>query len=174
MLDPIVNELTNVCKGLEYNRSIHELCSNSDIETWYCSIVNALLYASQECVPYTNSNVYKDWWDDNLNALKYNCINSHQDWLNAKKPRLGPLFEKRNLDKRLYRDLIKSRKFEAKQNISDSLLHSLYNAKPNKFWGIWKTKVCDSNYVLPNIDGATNEKAASDSLNFILRKLQIR
>jgi len=53
-------------------------------------------------------------------------MTSHQEWMGANKPRCGPIFEKRNVDKRLYRDLIKSRKLEAKQNISDSLLHSLY------------------------------------------------
>ena len=114
-------------------RPIHELCSNGDIERWYSAIVNALLHASHECVPYTKANVYKEWWDENLNTLKHNCMKSHQEWMGANKPRCGPIFEKRNVDKRLYRDLIKSRKLEAKQNISDSLLHSLYNAKTNKF-----------------------------------------
>src|SRR5438132_801774 len=129
LLDPIANELNNVYNGLDYNRPIHELCSNGDIERWYSAIVNALLHASHECVPYTKANVYKEWWDENLNTLKHNCMKSHQEWLGANKPRWGPIFEKRNVDKRLYRDLIKSRKLEAKQNISDSLLHSLYNAK---------------------------------------------
>ena len=91
--------------------------------------------------------------------------------MDARKPILGPIFEKRNFDKRQYRDLIKSRKFEAKQNISDSLLHSLYSVKPKKCWGTWKTKVCDSNYVLPNIDGATNEKSASDLFKRYFEKI---
>ncbi len=104
-------ELNNVCKDLEYDRPIHELCSNNNIEGWYNSILNALLHASHECVPYTKANVYKEWWDDNLNSLKHNCMKSHQDWMDARKPRLGPIFEKVNFDKRQSRDLIKSRKF---------------------------------------------------------------
>src|ERR1700759_4361241 len=55
---------------------------------------------------------------------------------------------------------IRSRKSEAKQNMSDSLLYSLYNGRTAKFWGTWKNKVCDSNYVLPNIEGSNNEKSA--------------
>ena len=160
MLQPIANEVNNVCGGLAYGRDIH--CNSNDVERWYSAIANALLHASYECVPYTKANVYKQWWDDNLNTLKHNCMKSHQEWIDAGKPRFGPIFEKRNSDKRLYRDLIKARKFEAKQNVSDSLLQSLYNAKTNKFWGTWKNKVCDSNYVLPNIDGATNEETASE------------
>ena len=47
----------------------------------------------------------------------------------------------------------------------------MYNAKTNKFWGTWKTKVCDSNYVLPNIEGAINEKQASELFKFNFEKI---
>ena len=43
--------------------------------------------------------------------------------------------------------------------------------KPKKFWGTWKTKVCDSNYVLSNIDGATNVKSASDLFKRYFEKI---
>ena len=52
LLDSTANELSNVCKDLDYNRFINELCSKTDIERWCSSVVNALLHASHECVPH--------------------------------------------------------------------------------------------------------------------------
>ena len=84
-------------------------------------------------LPYIKADVYKHWWDDSLSNLKYEYINSHQAWFDAGKPRFGPLFQKRNSDENNYRSAIKLRKHNDGKNVSNSLLHSLYNKNSASF-----------------------------------------
>ena len=162
LIEPLYNEISQVCTNLDYNRDINELCNCYDIERWYNGIVHALLQASHETLPYTDSNMYKHWWSESLNVFKQDCMKSHQAWVDVGKPRAGPIFQKRNEDKRKYRDMIKLQKLNSKQALSDSLLISLYNGDSKKFWEIWKKKVCERSRTLPNIAGAVSESTACD------------
>ena len=162
LIDPIFNEISHVFGNLCYNRDLSELCNFYDIEHWYNSILQALLQASYETIPYTDSNVFKYWWSESLNVLKQDCMISHQAWVNAGKPRAGPIFQKRNEDKRKYRDMIKLSKLNSKKSLSDSLLNSLYSGDSKNFWSTWKSKVCEKSRTQPNIVGAVSESAACD------------
>jgi len=162
LIEPIFKEISNVYSNLGYNRDINELCNCYDIDRWYYSIVNALLKASNETIPYTDSNVFKYWWSECLNVFKQDCMISHQAWVNGGKPRAGPIFQKRNEDKRKYRDMITLQKQNSKQSLSDSLLYSLYNGDSSNFWGTWKKKVCENSRTLPNIVGTVSEATACD------------
>jgi hypothetical protein len=90
LIEPIYNEISNVCSNIDYNRNVRELCNGYDIERWYNGLVHALLQASYETIPFTSSNVYKHWWNESLNALKQDCMKSHWAWVNSGKPRAGP------------------------------------------------------------------------------------
>lgn len=160
LIEPVLNEITYVCTLLDYNRPIHEVCSPSHIESWYNSIVNALLQASYCTIPYTKANNFKYWWNDNLNILKQKCIESHTAWVSAGKPRSGPIFQKRNADKTLYRQNIKFYKDNENKTASNSLLYSLYNKDGVNFWNTWKNKVNENPQSTPAIQGAESEESA--------------
>jgi len=153
LLEPLRNQLTYIFKELEYNRPIDELCNNNCIEMWYNNVVEALLHASKTYIPCTSQNVYKEWWDINLNEAKENCIRSHQKWVDAGKPRSGEHYHKRNADKREYRALIHSKKHTDKKGLADSLLFGLSNKNSTKFWSTWNRKVCQRTKIYPKLKG---------------------
>ena len=131
------------------------------IELFYSDIINALLQSCKEVVPILKVNALKYWWDQEMDILKNNSILSHREWLNAGKPRSGPIFEKRNRDKYTYRNKIKSHKSSEKCEISNDLHECLINKNSNSFWKIWKNKFCSK--TSPQIaDGGTDNKCISD------------
>lgn len=171
LLTPLSSELNAVYKNMLYGKSINELCSNLDIERWYTTLVNSLLHASFSTVPYTTANVYKHWWDEGLNLAKEKCILSHTAWVAAGNPRCGPIFVKRNEDKKNYRHLIRCGKEKEKKNISSNLLSSLCNKNKTNFWKIWKGKVCNNGKVIPKIEGSHSVELASDKFKLYFEDL---
>lgn len=171
LIEPIYNDLISIYNNLDYNHNIEEICSHDKIEQCYNNIVAALLQAGYATIPYTKVNTYKHWWDDELDILKQNCILSHDEWKSKGKPRNGPIFEKRNLDKKCYRSMILLRKSQSKQEISNSLLHSLYQGNGAKFWQTWKSKALNNQQVTPKIKGAKSEASACQIFKSYFDKL---
>lgn len=171
LIDPIMKEIISVYNALDYNVDIECLCSNSTIDRWYSSIVDSLLNASHATIPYTKSNHFKEWWDSELTELKNNCMLSHDEWKCNGKPRSGPIFEKRNSDKKQYRSLIQVRKSTEKLDISNSLLYSLYNETGTKFWKNWKNKTNNSPTVTPKIVGTESDASACVEFKSYFEKL---
>lgn len=159
LLEPIAEWLTGLYSNLDYNKPIDESCNYLDIETCYNSVVNILIQASNETVPHVKQDVLKSWWDESLNILKNNCIDSHDAWVAAGKPRYGSVFIKRNEDKNVYRQQIKANKLKNKVSMSDSLAYSLYNHNSVKFWSTWKNKICNKPSTV-KIKGCTTEEGA--------------
>lgn len=171
LLNPLYMELCQLYSNLDYGKCLNELCSHLDIERWYSTLTDALLLSSYRTVPCTKSDVYRHWWNESLDLLKQNCINSHNLWLDGGKPRSGPIFLKRNADRNAYRSMIHQNRTKSKQGLSDTLLHSLYSGKLTKFWKTWKTKVCENKQIIPNIEGTYSELEAVKSLKVYFEKL---
>jgi len=92
--------------------------------------------------------------------LKTKCLASHQEWLNAGKPRSGAIFENRNLDKKKYRERILLNKNKSKTEISDSMLHCLYSGNSVNFWKNWNKKLNEKQTSLPIIVGCNSPTSA--------------
>lgn len=160
LFEPILNEIEFIYNALDYNINIDAVCNQLHIERLYNNIVDALLKSCQANIPLTKANHFKQWWDEELDELKQNCIASHEKWESCGRPRWGPIFEQRNRDKKIYRSLIQTRKSDNKQDLSNSLLYSLYNEEGAKFWKIWKNKAANNPFSLPKIEGASSESSA--------------
>ena len=73
----------------------------------YNNIVNVLNAAANACVPRHKKNFYKYWWDEEMNLLKDESIESDKLWKAACKPRHGPIFDHRQKCKSIYRKRIR-------------------------------------------------------------------
>ena len=96
LIEPIYRDLTDfVCN--EYKAAAQF------IDCIYDRLVHALNISALSTVPVRRRNFYKFWWDQELDSLKDNAISSNKVWKSAGRPRSGPLFTKRNSDKRTYK-----------------------------------------------------------------------
>ena len=60
-------------------------------------------------VPVRKQNFYKFWWDEELNLMKEEAIQSFTAWKNIGKPRSGVEFDNMRFDKLKYKAMIKSK-----------------------------------------------------------------
>jgi hypothetical protein len=125
-----IEVFTNIHVDKNYQYATHapgadDPCvARSYIEKCYDSNVEALKMAGHESVPIHTKNGAKFWWNQKLEDLKINARASHENWVIAGKPRSGPIFHLRNVDKYAYRWHIKQEKL-AKSSLS------LTNCKTN-------------------------------------------
>ena len=77
------------------------------IDSLYDDIIRVLSSASNSYVPQHKKSFYKFWWDEELNILKDDSIESNKLWKAAGKPRCGPIFNKRQSCRLRYRKRIK-------------------------------------------------------------------
>ena len=71
--------------------------------TQYDTVVDILLNAAEICVPRVKKNFYKYWWSEELSILKQNAIDTNKVWKAAGKPRYGPIFDKQQSCRLIYR-----------------------------------------------------------------------
>ena len=96
-LDMVVNEY--------YNGDTESV--STAIDMLYNNIVNVLNAAANAFVPRHKKNFYKYWWDEEMNLLKDESIESDKLWKAAGKPRHGPIFDRRQKCKSIYRKRIR-------------------------------------------------------------------
>jgi hypothetical protein len=82
---------------------------------------------------------------------------SHKIWVEAGRPRSGPIYLKRTHDKFSYKSLINDYKNRSKVSSSNELNDLLLSKNSNTFWRTWKNKVCGTSNRLPCIDGSYDE-----------------
>jgi len=87
---------------------------DASINYVYDSITCALFSAGQEAVPVHVKKSKKFWWDQFLSAAKDEAQSTHNIWVNAGRPRSGPIFLVRNQAKYKYRLHIKNGKKKEK------------------------------------------------------------
>ena len=73
----------------------------------YSRIVCVLLEAEARFVPQRSKGFFKFWWDEELDVLKQASIDTNNAWKLAGKPRSGPIFDKRQKARALYRKSIR-------------------------------------------------------------------
>ena len=92
-------------------------------------------------VPAHYKNYYKFWWSEELSCLKENAIQSNEIWKAAGRRRTGPITDKRNADKRIYKKRMLSSERQAElQCYSNDLHDALISKSGVTFWKCWKSK----------------------------------
>jgi exonuclease III len=127
------------------------------IDVIYDEIVATLSKVALDNVPCMKKNYLKFWWNQELNELKAQAVATHHDWLAAGKPHSGPVFEARKKGKYSYKSVIRQRKMQQTDSISNSLHDALINKDHTTFWKMWKSKMGSKNGLPKNVNNFSNE-----------------
>jgi len=73
------------------------------MDSIYNEIVLVLQSGATMYIPECRKNFLKFWWNEELNLLKQSSIETNAIWKAAGKPRHGPIFDKRQSSRLLYR-----------------------------------------------------------------------
>ena len=85
--------------------------------------------------------------------LKRISIETYNEWVNANRPRQGPVFEQRCKAKAGYRNCIRLNQSIEKEKVSNSLHDALIAKSPNRFLKMWNSKFGKAKHSPSNIDG---------------------
>jgi len=99
-----------------------------------------VLHASQLVGHAARLLYYKFWWTQELSCLKDNAITSNKVWKEAGRPRTGPVADKRNSDKRKYKNMLSRERRAEKQCYNNDLHDALISKSGVSFWKCWKSK----------------------------------
>ena len=105
-LQPILTDILHLEKCTDF--------TPEKLDGLYDRLVNALQISSNAAVPSYYKNIFKFWWDHELDELKDRSIASCKVWKAAGKPRSGPIFSSYRKDKTAYRHGIKGLSNEKK------------------------------------------------------------
>ena len=122
----------------------HTFIRNS-IDKLYDSIIYILTNAEKRFVPKRSKNFYKFWWSEELNVLKQAAVESNQAWKAAGKPRSGPIYNRRQHCRLLYRRQIKECQKQPSVSYSNDLHDALLRKNSSAFWKCWRSKFEVSN-----------------------------
>ena len=114
------------------------VCQEIDV---VCELLtDALSQCARLCVPMIKKSSLKFWWDEELDLLKKEAIESHAIWQLADKPRTGDIFKRRCVARANYRRRIKEgKRLEAISYTND--LHDCLITKNNvSFWKCFNAK----------------------------------
>jgi len=79
-LQPLLDNLRNVVNQFSNHQVIDV---GPTIDMLYDDIVNILATAAEQFVPQRSKTFYKFWWDEEMDILKQNSIDSNKIWKNA-------------------------------------------------------------------------------------------
>jgi len=145
---PDLNAINNLC----LNPGVREVLCDK-INGLYENIVNVLYNASALSVPRIKHDARKFWWDAELNDLKQHSIISHTAWIQAGKPRSGPIFDNWKSDKYKYKNAIRNKRTDERTFVSNDLHDALMSKNPSGFWKTWNHKFASKNTVPVIVDG---------------------
>ena len=114
--------------------------------------------SAQIAIPKIKADSLKFWWDDTLDDLKNNSVNSFRLWKSVGKPRNGPIFEEMSRHRLLYRNQIRANKNSSLIQISNDLHDALLKKDTNGFWKCWKNKCCKKSKDPMTVNGLTNNQ----------------
>ena len=131
---------------------------NMFIDNVYRKIVFALETSALAYVPQRKVNFYKFWWSQELDCLKEKAIESDQLWKASGRPRSGPIFNKRNVDKRAYKTGIHKNQSDSVLCYSNELHDALLAKNGNAFWKCWKAKFEPKASKCKQVEGQTDHQ----------------
>jgi Reverse transcriptase (RNA-dependent DNA polymerase) len=157
-LEPILDRVINTTNQFEMQESIDYSCL---IEQLHNEIIDVLRKGADLYVPHHRANFYKYWWDQEMDALKTASIESNQAWKAAGKPRQGPIFEKRQKCRLLYRKKIRDNQAQELTTYSNDLHDALLAKRGTVFWKCWNSKF-EQNKNCDEVDGSVDANIIAD------------
>ncbi len=158
-LQPIFSKLQEI----ETDSSSHH--DKSVIDTIYEQLVDAINLSAEAAVPVCRQNFFKFWWNQELDTLKENSIESHKLWVSAGRPRFGPFFTKRNKDRNAYRLTIKKNETESTQYFTNELHEALLSKRGNAFWKCFNSKFGSKSRVCQQVDGIVDPHQVAENFS---------
>jgi len=132
------------------------------IENVYEKLVTTFQNCASANVPTRRVGFFKYWWSQELDCLKENAIESDKIWKASGRPRSGPIFNKRNSDKRAYKNSIRKNQTESANAYSNDLHDALLAKNGNAFWKCWKSKFDLKQPNCKQVAGLTDRQQIAD------------
>ena len=132
------------------------------VDELYNHIVQVLQQCALVSVPRHRKNFFKFWWSQELDTLKECAIVSHRLWTEAGRPRVGPIYEQRNKDRRTYRAAIRRTEHDSAACFTNDLHEALLNKQGIQFWQCWNSKFENKSNKPTSIDGLTDDGGIAD------------
>ncbi len=133
------------------------------IDSLYGDIIRVLSSASNAFVPQHKKSFYKFWWDEELDLMKDESIESNKMWKAAGKPRSGPIFDKRQSCRLRYRKRIKEGEKSSLSSYTNELHDALMKKNGPEFWKCWRSKF-ESGKKCDEVDGCVDEITIANNL----------
>lgn len=133
------------------------------IELVYDKLVDSLKNAAHSSIPLEQCNFRKFWWDQTLDELKQQSIATHNAWVEASRPRQGPIFESRCKARAAYRNCIRQNQTMEKENVSNNLHDALIKKSPDRFWKVWNSKFGSKKRLPDSVDGLHDDQTIANN-----------
>ena len=156
-LQPILADIDKLSADLSSSRCDEvEADIQLQVDIIYAKIIEVLRSAAALYIPNRKRSFYKFWWDESLNLLKQELINSVKIWKACGKPRSGNIFQKYQKDKYEYRKSYREHQISATSSYSNDLHDSLRNKDGKIFGKTWQSKF-ESKSKFELIDGSVDK-----------------
>ena len=117
---------------------INNSCSTDEIDEVYERIVSVLINGEKLHVPRRCKNFYKFWWSEELTILKQDAVETDRAWKAARRPRFGPIFDKRQRSRLKYRKCIRECQNRSTLVYTNDLHDALLRKNGVEFWKCWR------------------------------------
>jgi hypothetical protein len=124
------------------------------IDSFYASVVDALLQGSKLYILKVKKNFLKFWWSHELDDLKEKAMASCILWKDAGKPRNGQLHDKYLRDKLAYKKRIREERNQETSYFSNDLHEALLKKSGQEFWKFWNSKF-KTKRIISQVSGIT-------------------
>ena len=151
---PLFDRVNDVTVKLNNNEVFEFGLAISEI---YTSIVDILNSGATCFVPRRANNFYKFWWDEEVNLLKEESIESDRLWKAAGRPRRGPIFDKRQSCRLRYRQRLREGQRLSTLSYTNDLHECLLRKNGPEFWKSWNSKFRTVSKCL-QVDGCVDSK----------------
>ena len=142
------------CKGV---------ACRSSIQAEFDSITHQLSSADK-ILPRHKPGVQKNWWTEELSALKTQCMEIHQIWQAEGKPRQGAIYNERMRVRAEYRKAIRNAQRKPKQSCWNRLHETLASKSTDSFWKEWKKLYgANKSHLHPVVNGLSSKQDISES-----------
>jgi sarcosine oxidase/L-pipecolate oxidase len=158
-LEPIFDEIKMYDEC--YQALSHEVIACL-VDSFVARVSSALLATSTATIPCVKKNFFKYWWDHDLSRLKFDCVESSKAWNAASKPRTGPIFQRRNSARLLYRKRLRQAKELSNRQSCGFLSDALIDKNGPAFWRAWKANFCNSAFQLA-VDNNVDDNVIADN-----------
>jgi len=125
------------------------------IDNIYTGIVNVPTNGANQFVPQCPKNFFTFWWE--LDLLKDASVDSNRVWNAAGKPKSGPIFDKRQSCRLIYRKRIRESQNQTLLSYSNNLHEALLYKNGPAFWKVLRSKFYNKNKPI-EVDGCTDTK----------------